>query len=135
MMRKVLIAACCFLTFILVPTGHSQAKSPQTADMVLIYTLQLVKVADTKPLESVWMIQSLQNAGMKLDGIAFKSLAAPELREWISHLPAQTAILYTESSLPSLGHNHWGDRAEVDIPDFVRFCRSKHLQFGFNPTL
>lgn len=127
-----LVILLCVSAYVGVPAGRSQAQAPHQPDDHLTYTLQLVTVVDA-PAEHMWMVQAPYNQAVNLEGRAFRSLASPILRQWVSHLPEGAIISYTPSSLPLIA-KAFGD-PEAGVSGFARFCRSKHIQFGFNPVL
>ena len=124
-----LLVVLCGLAPIRVPAGDAQ--TARSADAHLTYTLELLQVADA-PREYMWRVEAPYGQAVRLDGVVFRSLKSPTLRQWVSQLPEGTAIAYTPYALPLI--KLFGD-PEGGVGDFARFCRSRHLQFGFNPVL
>ena len=150
-----LVCACASLWL---PTmssrAQAQAQTESKADRFrrrespgshpLTFTLRLVIIKDA-PTEDVWMIDSpanyaVENQAAAVDGLAFRSLASPKLRSWLSERPLRTIITYmpyavTDFSLarpgevsPATAHENQRKR-DAEIEAFSKYCQSEGLQF------
>ncbi len=98
-----------------------------------IYTLSLVKIADAKPIQYVWLLKKFadqKGISVEDDETAYTSLNAPLLRDCVSHLPAGSRICCTTAYLPG---SDPAVRAGIDsypgFQDFVALCRRKNVEF------
>lgn len=103
------------------------------------YSLKLLEVADAKPTRYVWQLQFEFQAGWEVNqaplapSILYPSLASPDLRQWIAHLPHGTAINYTPKQMFRFNPV---DKAidpsepEHGIADFAHYCKVVGIDFG-----
>ncbi len=120
-----------------VPPGpiNLEGPGPAQARTGPIYMLSLVKVADAKPIEYIWLLQKeivQPNQPVEVQETAYKSLSAPSLRNFVSQLPKGADILCTTEYLPGPDPTmRIGISSYPSFNDFADFCRSKGIRFGF----
>lgn len=120
-----------------VPRGPIRLEEARTTKgPVLAYTLRFLQVADTKPVEYIWILQrqTADQSGGQIEPneMAFRSLTSPVLRDYVSHLPEGSHITHSPWMLtgpdPTM---KVGSASEPSLQDFIQFCRSKKVDFWF----
>ncbi len=122
---------------------QGQAVSPAQANTVTkpIYDLMRYAIADGSTTKRFWEVSvwSAPVQPSKLGGEppvpkdAFQSLAAPQLRDWVTHLPPGSCIVALGWLGPQRNTRVTAppDQLHLEINDFKHFCESKNVQFCF----
>ena len=72
------------------------------------------------------------NGPIEPNETAFRSLNSPTLRDFVSHLPKGSRILHSPVMLPGPDPTmKVGSASEPGLQDFIKFCRSKKVDFMF----
>ena len=103
------------------PIVPVKADPPKTALSVPTYYLTMVRVADVKPNQFVWMLSNRTD-------VAFHSLSAPTLRSEVSHFPVGSNIEFSHSD------NLIGGELYDEVPEFKIYCESKKVNFIYMPA-
>lgn len=138
----ILICTCCLATTRSGQTQNAQPQGPviledaRPTHQALVYTLRFLRVSGANSPEYVWFLQ--KQATVPLDGpiepneTAFRSLNSLVLRDYVSHLPEGTHINHSPMMLPGPDPTiKVGGDSEPGLQDFVKFCRSKKIDFRF----
>lgn len=114
--------------------AQTPAGSPvPTADFT--YHLQRSAVADTSPPLYLWTIKSPPGEGVRIDGMAFKSLSSPTLRKWILDFQQGSVPFIYVAEKHSAGQDDTAAYKQLvqDLNDFTEFCRSHRETFVIRP--
>ena len=125
------------------PPVQLQAATPAQASSVTKPTYDLMRyaIADGSTTKHFW-VASVWGAPMQpskaggdppVPRDAFQSLAAPQLRDWVSQLPPGSCIVVLGWLGPQRNTRgpHIPDQFHLEINDFKHFCESKNVQFCF----
>lgn len=141
-----MICVCCLAT---TRSGQSQNAQPigpirldgpgLTRQAPGVYTLRFLQIAETKPVEHIWILQKQNtvplNGPIEPNETAFRSLNSPILRDFVSHLPEGTRIVHSFMMLPGPDPTmKVGSASEPGLQEFANFCRSKKIEFGFGTS-
>ena len=149
MKRLLILGLICAGCVVATKSGQTQNVQPRgpiileearpTHGPVAIYTLRFLQVGDTRPAEYIWILQ--KQAAIGVDGpiepneTAFRSLNSPTLRDYVSHLPESSRILHSPMMLPGPDPTmKVGSASEPGLQDFIKFCRSKKVEFVFGTS-
>jgi len=136
-----LICTCCLAA---TKSGQTQNAEPRglirleesrpTRGPLSVYTLRFLQIAETKPVEFIWILQKQDtvsfNGAIEPNETAFRSLDSPVLRDFVSHLPEGTRIVHSPVTLPGPDPTHKvGSNSEPGLQGFEKFCRSKKIDF------
>lgn len=139
----VLICTCCLAVTRSGQTQNAEPRGPIRLEEARpiqgpasVYTLRFLQVADTKPAEYIWILQEqngiASNARIEPNETAFRSLNSPVLRDFVSHLPEGSRIIHSPVMLPGPDPTmKVGSVSEPGLQDFIKFCRSKKVDFWF----
>jgi len=146
MKRSLIVVLACLCCLAATKSGQTQNAEPRgpirlegarpTHGPVSIYTLRFLQIAETKPIEHLWILQKqdtvTRNGPIEPNETAFRSLNSPVLRDFVSHLPEGARIVYSSVTLPRPGPTNKVDGgSEPDLQGFVTFCRSRKVDFWF----
>lgn len=126
-----------------VSTPRALAESPQTVAKPAqakplapvsppLYMMYWVSLQQSGSVVHTWDLQPQYSVGPMPFGYSFKSLADPELRQWVSRLPAGASINCGMWMGPyRMGKGFTGDSAalEGEISGFTQYCKSKQVVF------
>lgn len=80
----------------------------------------------------MWYLEPHYSTGPMPLRHSFRSLADPELRQWVSHLPAGSSITCGMWLGPArMGHKLIPDALKAEMDGFTQLCRIKSVTFGF----
>lgn len=143
LLRYIAIAACVGVlmttpgVFAQTPQGDTRPVPPKTIVQPPQYTMYRVRIQQKGPAiwgpdVQVWYLDSHYSTGPLPLRHSFRSLANPELRQWVSHLPAGSGITCGMWLGPArMGRKLIPDALKAEMDDFTQFCRSKSVTFGF----
>ncbi len=144
MKRLLILVLTCLCCLAATKSGQTQNAKPRgpirleearpTKGPLSVYTLRFLQIGDAEPVEYIWILQKQGAAG--LDGpiepneTAFRSLNSPVLRSFVSHLPEGARIVHSPMMLPGSDPTmKAGSASEPGLQDFIKFCRSKQVDF------
>ncbi len=100
------------------------------------YHLQRFSVAGTNPTQYLWTIKSPQNKAVRFDGTAFRPLASPALRKWITVWQHNSTVPITyvaDKDLDAKLDPAASKLLAQELDDFAQFCRSQGEAFIIRP--
>ena len=104
--------------------------APMTHPHYLMYRTSVQQLGSI--LQS-WDLQPQYSTGPMPLHLSFKSLADPELRQWVSHLPANTSITCGIWLGPMRNQRTRltprSTSLEAETTDFTQYCKSKQVMF------
>ena len=100
------------------------------------YQLQRIRIADTNPTEFVWQVRDetqTKDPALLPPGEVFKSFTSPQLREWVSRLPAGSSILsfFFLGPIRSNADMLLPPALQSDLNDFQQYCNNKHVNLSY----
>ncbi len=123
--------------------AHGQAVSTAQANTVTkpTYGLMRYAIADGSTTKLFWKVSvwsvpvqpSKPGDEPPAPKDAFQSLAAPQLRNWVGHLPPGSCIVVLGWLGPQRNTRVTAppDQFHLEINDFKHFCKSRNVQFCF----
>ena len=139
-MRSVLAFAVVCVVFLLMSVGLRMERVsalPAPVPQPPVYRLAAWKIANTSPIGHMWLIEDNDGRMSVPPGEVFQSLAAPDLRHWVSQLPADSRILYNYIGTKTPAETQFQhDQGQVfpedtdsGMDDFGQFCRRHNVRF------
>ena len=116
-MQRLVAVAALLLLFAGLATPARAAKSEKAA----AYNIDWIYVADSKPSRFMWLIRESPYA-------VYSSLKSADLRSWVSGLPPGSTITFSPGCIRR------GGEPDAEVPEFVTFCKSKHVEMIIVPS-
>ena len=147
MKQALIILFICVSCLTAVNSGKTQNPPPGPISLEVVesthgpfYTLDVVKLADTKPAKYTWLLQEqayIPNTNIsQLHTTSFNSLASPALRKFVSLLPPDAHFIY--SRIQPVGDSAPQIQGligpEEGLQDFVQFCHKSKVKIEFGTT-
>ncbi len=101
--------------------AHAQETVSQSPDAPGKYKLELIRVADSEPVECLRTIQGFD--------VGYKSLYSPTLRQWVKSRSAGSSIEWFQSC-KQMGC----EPTEKETKDFQAFCKAEGKAFIVHPS-
>lgn len=120
--------------------GLLQAQTPHgypTPTPDFTYHLQRFALAGTKPTVYLWTLTRPTGEAVSIDGVAFRSLKSPSLRQWVTewqHDGTVPITYITDKNLNASTDPVQYQSLTRELNDFAEFCKSQGEPFFVSPS-